>query len=122
MSQAGGSNRRSALTPFDELVAEKQVCERYPMLVGSIELRRARQKGEITFISGKKGAVFYHPEDLAQYLDRKRVRHVPPVGLSPLPRASIRANSPVAEELMHEHLERKYAPKEHRGSRKFKDK
>ncbi len=104
MSPADGSRRRSALTPFDELLTEKQVCERYPLLVGPLELRNARRKGEITFISGKKGAVLYHPDDLAAYLVSKRVRHEPPVGLPPVPRSSKRRDSPEAEQLREQHL------------------
>lgn len=59
------------LSRFDALLSEDEVCRRFSALVGARELRKARQNGEIAFVSGKKGAVFYHPEAVAAYLSRK---------------------------------------------------
>lgn len=59
------------LRRFDELLSEDDIYRRFSGLLGQRELRRARQRGEISYLSGKKGAVFYHPEAIAQYLARK---------------------------------------------------
>jgi hypothetical protein len=49
------------LDSFDSLITEADVCERFPHLVGPKELRAARKKGDIAFVSGK-GIILYHPD------------------------------------------------------------
>lgn len=61
----------SPLVEFDELISEPVACERYEALLSPRELRRARQKGEIEFVAGKKGTIFYTHAALAAYLKRK---------------------------------------------------
>lgn len=61
----------TALARFDELITEAEVCRRYKDLVSERELRLARQNGEIAFVNGKRGAISYHPDAVAKYLERK---------------------------------------------------
>ena len=61
----------SPLAALDELLTEQQVCEQYKLLLSDRELREARRRGEITFVTGKKGQISYHPDWLADYLKRK---------------------------------------------------
>lgn len=60
-----------SLAFFDALLPEVEACRRYPLLLSPGELRKARQNDEIAWTAGKKGAVLYHPDDLAEYLGRK---------------------------------------------------
>ena len=60
-----------ALDRFEEMLTEAEVCRRFPHLVSERELRTARQRGGIPFISGKKGVVLYHPDAVAEYFERK---------------------------------------------------
>ena len=62
------------LKHFEELLSESDVCKRFSALLGVRELRRARQNGEIDYVSGKKGAVLYHPSAVAAYLSNKEVK------------------------------------------------
>jgi len=62
------------LSSFDELLTEQEVCERYSLLVGPRELRKARQNGEIAYLPGKKGVVLYRPDAIAAYLESKEVK------------------------------------------------
>lgn len=62
---------RPTLAHFDALLSETEACRRYPLLLSPGELRKARQKAEIAWTAGKKGAVLYHPDDLAIYMSRK---------------------------------------------------
>lgn len=66
-----------ALARYDELLTEAQALQRFPMLLSPVELRKARQNGEITYLPGKKGRVFYRPEELAAYIHRKEVKCQP---------------------------------------------
>ncbi|WP_338692044.1 hypothetical protein V5279_38015 [Bradyrhizobium sp. 26S5] len=61
----------SPLAPFDELLTEIEVCERYSHLLGERELREARRDRQIAFVTGKKGAILYRPAWVADYLNRK---------------------------------------------------
>ena len=120
--------RRQPLSRFDELLTEKDVCERYPLLVGPMELRRARRNGEIDFVAGKKGVVFYHPEALAAYLERKEVKcqKTPEEsssntagtgsgGPTERPSSTPTAMTEEADRLLEDHLERKYSTKQRTG-------
>jgi hypothetical protein len=59
------------LAGFDDLMTEAEVCECYASLLSERELRQARRKGEVAFVTGKKGMIHYRPAALAQYLERK---------------------------------------------------
>lgn len=120
--------RPRPLSRFDELLTEKQVCERYPLLVGPLELRRARRNGEIDFVAGKKGVVFYHPEALAAYLERKEVKcqrtqersssnMVDTGSAGPTARRSSMRTAMIEEgdRLLESHLEQKYSMKQKTG-------
>jgi hypothetical protein len=61
----------SPLAVFDELLTEAEVCERFVHLLSDRELREARRKNVIQFITGKKGQISYHPDWIADYLKRK---------------------------------------------------
>ena len=61
----------NALARYDDLITEAEVCRRYHHLLSEKELRGARQREEIAFVSGKRGMVLYHPDDVAAYLQRK---------------------------------------------------
>lgn len=60
-----------ALARYDDLMTEAEVCRRYPHLLSEKELRGARQRKEISFVSGKRGMALYHPDDVAAYLQGK---------------------------------------------------
>lgn len=68
----------SPLAQFDELVTETEVCERYSHLLGERELREARRNKKIEFYTGKRGAILYRPEWVAEYLNRKITPCQPP--------------------------------------------
>jgi hypothetical protein len=70
------SDDQKPLRRYDEFLTEQQVCERYGLFVGQRELRKARQNGEIAFVSGKRGVPLYHPDDLAAYFHRKEIKAV----------------------------------------------
>ena len=61
----------SALASFDELITESEVCRKYSHLLSERELRLARQHKQISFVTGKKGMILYHPVGIAEYLERK---------------------------------------------------
>ena len=65
------SVKASSLAAFDDMLTEQQVCERYKHLVSDRELREARRKGEISFVTGKKGQISYHPDWITDYFNRK---------------------------------------------------
>ena len=59
------------LAAFDELLTEQVACERFSHLLSDRELREARRKGKIKFITGKKGQILYRPRWLADYMNGK---------------------------------------------------
>ena len=59
------------LAAFDELLTEQLACERFSHLLSDRELREARRKGKIKFITGKKGQILYRPRWLADYMNGK---------------------------------------------------
>ncbi len=118
------------LASFDELLTEQEVCERYSLLVGPRELRRARQAGEIAYLPGKKGVVLYRPDAIAAYLQSKEVqcreRGRPRKSSSNM--GDIGSGAPTAppssmhigmteeaDRLLEDHLEQKYSKKPKRG-------
>lgn len=121
-------DQRRSLADFDALLTEQQVCERYPLLVGPRELRKARQSGTIPFTPGKKGVVLYHPEDLVAYFSSKAKKcgnssspsssNMGDTG-SPEPTAPLSSThtgmSEEAELLLENHLEQKYSRKPKRA-------
>jgi hypothetical protein len=70
------------LAAFDELLTEQEACERFSHLLSDRELREARRKGEIAFVTGKKGQISYRPNCLAEYLKRKITPCRPPLDAS----------------------------------------
>jgi hypothetical protein len=120
MNEAGDNN---PLAPFDDLLTEEQVCEKYRHLLSERELRTARQAGEIAFVTGKKGTVLYRPAWVAKYLDRKVTPCRPPQADSGSTAATGSAAPPVlttstpagglSEQNEHvaEALRRKFSPK-----------
>ncbi|MGY4399883.1 hypothetical protein [Bradyrhizobium sp. USDA 3315] len=65
------STATNPLAPFDHYVTEAEVCKRFSRFLGARELREARRKKEIEFLNGKKGAILYNPDSIAEYLKRK---------------------------------------------------
>jgi len=59
------------LAPFNDLLTEQEACERFSHLLSDRELREARRKGKIKFITGKKGQILYRPRWLADYMNGK---------------------------------------------------
>lgn len=121
---------RVSLSHFDELLTEDEVCRRFAALVGPRELRKARQNGEIAFVSGKKGALLYHPDALAEYLLRKESKclkssgNTGDIGLGALtapPSSTHIGMTPEHEKLLVGHLERKFSKKPASGSSRSSD-
>lgn len=79
------------------------MCRRYPLIVGPHELRQARRKGKITYFAGKKGAVHYHPDAVAEYLETKIVRPTPP--LRPLHNSALKRDRPLTEKQLRDQAE-----------------
>ena len=71
MSLPANDDRVSPLAVFDDLMTEQRVLEQYETLLSKKELRDARRKNEITFVTGKKGQISYRPVWIASYLERK---------------------------------------------------
>jgi hypothetical protein len=61
----------SPLAPFDDLMTEAEVCDRYANLLSERELRNARRNNEIAYVTGKKGMILYPPAEVAEYLKQK---------------------------------------------------
>jgi hypothetical protein len=61
----------SPLAEFDDLLTEEEVCERFSHLLSDRELREARRKNEIAYVTGKQGRICYRPTWVADYLTRK---------------------------------------------------
>lgn len=116
----------TSLAVMDSLVTEAEICGRFRHLLSARELRLARQRGEIAFFSGKKGAVLYHPEEVAEWLQKKRrpatVRessNIAGTGSEPLlprPASTLTGMTQEAEELAADHLARKYSTRPSAGS------
>jgi hypothetical protein len=70
------------LVAFDDLLTEQEVLKRYSHLLSEQELRKARRRGEIAFVTGKKGQISYHPNWIADYLKRKITPCRPPLNAS----------------------------------------
>lgn len=106
---------KPSLDYFDQLLSEQHVVERYSSFIGLRELRGARRNGEIAFVRGKRGAVFYHPDDLAEFLSRLLVLAAPSAGavrqmLSERALSQTR-HAEEAERLLEKHLEDKFLRK-----------
>ena len=111
------------LAAFDELLTEQVACERFSHLLSDQELREARRKGKIKFITGKKGQILYRPRWLADYMNGKITPCDPPLhasgntetigsAVSLAPTISMPAGG-TSEQDGHvaEHLRRKFLPK-----------
>jgi hypothetical protein len=70
------------LIPFDERLTEREVCERFSDLLSERELREARRKRQIPFITGKKGQISYRRDWIAEYLNGKITPCHPPLDVS----------------------------------------
>jgi len=70
------------LAAFDELLTEQVACERFSHLLSDRELREARRKGKIKFITGKKGQILYRRRWLADYMHGKITLCRPPLDVS----------------------------------------
>jgi hypothetical protein len=111
------------LAPFDDLMTEAEVCERFGNLLSERELRHARRNNEVAFVTGKKGMILYRPAWIAQYLERKVTLCQPQQvgsgntgitgsGASPIPIISTPAGGISAQsEHVVEVLTRKFLPK-----------